>query len=71
MSDDQTKPNTHGGPRPGAGRKPRGDQPRVMVPGVRLPASVAAYLASVANRTETIEQAITNSKGYKTWLKTN
>jgi hypothetical protein len=61
--------NQHGGPRTGAGRKPRGDQPRVMV-SVRLPAPMVAYLATL-DKTELIETSIAKTKGYKTWLKAN
>ena len=63
--------HTHGGPRTGAGRKPRGDQPRVMTPGVRLPADMAAFLDAVDNRTETIEKALARLPEYKSWKKTN
>jgi hypothetical protein len=68
MTDPKPK-NTHGGPRTGAGRKPRGDQPRVMIPGVRLPADMAAFLESVESRTATIEKALQKLPEYKTWKK--
>ena len=60
--------HTHGGPRTGAGRKPRGNSPRVAV-NVRLDADIAAFLSTVP-KTATIEKALQKLPEYKTWKKT-
>lgn len=40
-----TTTNQHGGKRPGAGRKPEGEQPRTVTRSVKLTADEAAYVS--------------------------
>lgn len=56
---------TRGGSRAGSGRKKDPDA-RKMV-SLRLSLETIAYLATVENKTETVESTIRASKAYKTW----
>lgn len=56
---------THGGKRTGAGRKALPDKKRAI--SMKLDSEVIAYLATTANKTVTVETAIQNTKGYRTW----
>lgn len=59
-----TKP-THGGTRPGAGRKPI-ENPKVPIT-KKLDSEIVEYLKACDNATEAIEQAIKRSKSFREW----
>jgi hypothetical protein len=63
---EMTKQPTHGGSRPGAGRKPLLDGKKIPVT-KKLSVDIVAYLQSCENATEAIEDAIRRSKGFKAW----
>lgn len=54
---------THGGKRPGAGRKPAPDK-KIPWSG-KFERSILAYLRSTDNATATIETAVKRSKGFR------
>jgi hypothetical protein len=57
--------NTHGGPRPGSGRKPSPDKKIAIT--VRVHPELRAYLASCENQAAAIESALRASPGYLAW----
>jgi hypothetical protein len=57
---------THGGSRPGAGRKPCPDGKKIPVT-KKLSVDIVAYLQTCENATEAIEDSIRRSKGFKSW----
>lgn len=59
---------THGGKREGAGRKARPDERKVPL-AVKIDRELAEYLATVASKTATIEEALRRSKGFREWRK--
>lgn len=62
-----TKP-THGGKRPGSGRKPKGDEAKQPT-SVRLSPQVVAYARETGlNLGETLESTVRRTKAFRTWL---
>ena len=62
------KKPTHGGARPGAGRKPSGEETRETT-SVRLTPTVRKYSAEHnLNLGDTLETTVRKSKGFKAWL---
>lgn len=55
-----------GGARKGAGRKPDPDNRKLQL-NLRLARDVLAYLDYVESKTQTIEDALRGSKGYREW----
>lgn len=56
--------SSHGGRRPGAGRKASGDKKPV---GLRLSGDVREYLKSASNGTAVVEAAVRATIGYRLW----
>jgi uncharacterized protein (DUF4415 family) len=63
------KKPTHGGSRPGAGRKPTGNTPKVST-GIRLAEDVMAYARENGiPLADTLEAAIRRTKAFNAWSK--
>lgn len=60
--------NSHGGKRPGAGRKPSPPESLKIAYTARLQPSIVKYLRSQPDATATIEAALMRSKGYREWV---
>lgn len=60
-----TNTNTHGGKRPGSGRKPSADQPRNITRSVKLTADEAEYISEVG--TGELWRLLQASKRFKDW----
>ena len=58
---------THGGYRPGSGRKPGNPKDRKQPIAIKVTPELRAYLRSRKNATETIELALTRSRAFKAW----
>lgn len=57
-----------GGKREGAGRKARPDERKIPL-AVKFDRELCEYLATVENKTATIEEALRRSKGFREWRK--
>lgn len=57
---------SHGGRRKGAGRKARPDEVKLPL-AIKVNRELSAYLATVASKTGTIEDALRRSKGFRDW----
>lgn len=62
-------PYTHGGSRPGSGRPPKPEIRKVPM-AFKFDQEIAAYLATVANKTVTIEDALRLTEAFRNWAKT-
>lgn len=61
---------THGGSRPGSGRPPKPEIRKVPM-AFKFDQEIAAYLATVSNKTTTIEDALRLTEAFKTWCRLN
>ena len=62
--------NTHGGPRPNSGAKPKPDDEKRKMRSYRYAPEICEYLDSCPCKTEAIESAIKASPDYRTfWAK--
>ena len=57
---------TRGGPRKGAGRKPRPEERKIMTT-IKLDRELYEYLETVENKTAAIEEALRRSQGFRKW----
>ena len=62
-----TTNNNHGGKRENAGRRPAGDQPRIITRSVKLTEEEAAYISEVG--TGELWRLLRASKGFREWTK--
>ena len=61
------KKNTHGGARPGAGRKPRDPETLKRQMGFRLSPDVSMFLRKFGNMSAAVDDLIRCSHSYQTW----
>lgn len=61
--------SNHGGKRKGAGRKADPDAKKMIT--TKLSPDVIDYLATVDNKSLTIETALRRTRGFRDWRKTN
>jgi hypothetical protein len=59
--------SSHGGHRPGAGRKPAPEGTQKIAKTYKLSPEIVEYLATLDNATAAIEAAIIKSKGFREW----
>lgn len=61
------KKKSPGGAREGSGRKPIPPEQRRRPLRIRIDPMLDEYLATVGNKTATVESAVMNSNGYREW----
>ncbi len=57
---------TRGGPRKGAGRKPRPEERKIPM-AIKIDREMFDYLETVESKTAAIEDALRRSQGFKVW----